>query len=170
MTFNRLLLFLVISTVLFSCGSNDEIDTDDELDNIDAETAEIERQNVGPVTDCDEWLSAVEFRETWEMMNATVYNERNICFKGYVLSNETYGDLIQGSIAFEPLADDAVDVPAVYCQFTGKNGSNFLNYEIGEEINIMGRLTVIDNPNKHNFMLSKCSLPMRDKDLEANNE
>lgn len=168
MTLNKVLLFIAVTSLLFACGSNEEVETEDSMDNADAETAEIERQNVGPVTDCDEWLSAVEFRETWEMMNATVYDERNICFKGYVLSNETYGDLIQGSVAFDPLADDAVEVPAVYCQFTGKNGSNFLNYDIGEEIEVMGRLTVIDNPNKHNFMLTKCSLPMRAKDLEAN--
>ncbi len=129
------------------------------------ETAQQTTENTdwdfGPVTDCDETLSAFELKELWEMMNAKVYHEKHICFTGYVLSNETYGDLVQGSIAFEPFTDEDVIIPAVYCQFTGLNGVTFLDYEVGERIEIMGKLLCIDNDNKHNFMFAKCSLPAR---------
>ena len=73
-----------------------------------------------------------------EMMNAKVFDDKHICFEGYVLSNETYGDLVQGSIAFEPFTDSDVIIPSVYCQFTGINGATFLDYEIATELKSWG--------------------------------
>ena len=162
----KLNLFIIAlgCITLVSCKDNNA----EVLDNVEETEIQIDvidDKHSGPVLDCDETLSAIEMKEIWEMMNAKTHHENNICFEGYVLSNETSGDSIQGSIAFNPILENEVNNPAVYCQFTGKNGASFLNYEVGDKIEIMGRLLTIDDPTKHNFMLVKCSLPLRNKDL-----
>ena len=149
-------IILLASLLFVSCKEQIKQDTSDE---VEIQITEIDSRDFGPVTDCDETLSAFELKEVWEMMNAKVFDDKHICFEGYVLSNETYGDLVQGSIAFEPFTDSDVIIPSVYCQFTGINGATFLDYEIGDRIEIMGKLVVIDNSNKHNFMFAICSLP-----------
>jgi len=149
-------IILLASLLFVSCKEQIEPETSDE---IEIQITEIDNRDFGPVTDCDETLSPFELKEVWEMMNAKVFDQKHICFEGYVMSNETYGDLIQGSIAFKPFTDSDEIIPSVYCQFTGINGITFLDYEIGDKIEIMGKLVVIDNPNKHNFMFAKCSLP-----------
>ncbi|GEM_PF-6991508 len=151
-----LLLFLSLS--LFAC-KDQQIEPEANPDEVEVQISEVDRQDIGPVTDCDETLSPLELTELWEMMNAKTHHENRICFEGYVLSNETYGDLVQGSIAFKPFDESDVVIPAAYCQFTGLNGTSFLDYEVGDKIEIMGKLICIDNPNKHNFMFAKCSLP-----------
>lgn len=156
-----LMYSLGLLLMCFACTEPDLVPITDNQQSEDADQKPMNDWDYGPVTDCDELLSPFEMKEIWEMMNAKVYNENHICFEGYVLSNETYGDLVQGSIAFEPFSDEDVTIPSVYCQFTGVNGLSFLDYEIGEKIQIMGKLLCIDNPDKHNFMFAKCSLPDR---------
>ena len=155
----RHFLFMLLALLFVACGdkppANEESADEVEENNDDM-------SSVGPVLDCDENLSAFEMTELWEMSNAKVHDGRNICFEGYVLSNETYGDLVQGSIAFKSFTDQDVEIPAVYCQFTGLNGQTFLDYEVGDRIEIKGKLVCIDNDNKHNFMFAKCSLPLRE--------
>ena len=162
----RITLIVIIGFALISCKEDNFTPNSDSEDLTSIIKQDNSEPNLGPVKECDEWLSAVEFKEAWEMMNASVHHEKNICFRGYVLSNETYGDLIQGTIAFESFEESDVVIPSVLCEFTGENSSYFLNYKIGDEIEIMGRLMVIDNPNKHNFKLTQCSLPKRQEDLE----
>lgn len=154
----RTFLFSALLLVLFTGCKETTIVPSDEEEVLNSEQ-QANQMDHGPVTDCDENLSAYEMLEIWEMMNAKTHDQRNICFEGYVLSNETYGDLVQGSIAFEPFADGNVEIPSVYCQFTGENGAEFLNYEIGDPIKIMGKMMSIDNQDKHNFMFAKCSFP-----------
>lgn len=156
----KTLPFALLILALTGCSEN-PVTVDGSDENTEENT--VDMTDVGPVTDCDENLSAFELLELWEMSNAKVYDGRHICFEGYVLSNETYGDLVQGSIAFKEFSDEDVEIPAVYCQFTGLNGETFLDYEIGDRIEIKGKLVCTDNENKHNFMFAKCSLPLRDK-------
>lgn len=150
-----------LSVVLFAACSDSPITIDENTE--ESENISEEMDDTGPVTNCDENLSSYEMQELWEMSNAKTHDGRHICFEGYVLSNETYGDLVQGSIAFKPLSDEDVEIPAVYCQFTGLNGESFLDYEVGDRIEIKGKLVCIDNESKHNFMFAKCSLPLREK-------
>lgn len=161
MQLKNLLLVFSLAFLGFACSEPNVSPQNTDDEDSTSSTSENNSWDYGPVTDCDENLSPFELKELWEMMNAKVYHEDHICFVGYVLSNETYGDLIQGSIAFEPFTDEDVTIPSVYCQFTGLNGLSFLDYEIGERIEIMGKLLCIDNPSKHNFMFAKCSLPNR---------
>lgn len=152
-------LFLILLIGLFFVSCKDQtIEPAITLDEIEENPDANNYGNNDPVTSCDETLSAYELKDAWEMMNAKIYNQKNVCFEGYVLSNQTYGDLVQGTIAFKPISEGEVDIPSVFCQFTGINGANFLDYEVGDKISIMGRLLTIDNPDKHNFMFVKCSL------------
>lgn len=153
----RILIIPALLLLLFT-GCKDTTIAPSEEEEVNPEQNDAE-MDFGPVTDCDEHLSGFELLELWEMMNAKIHDQRHICFTGYVLSNETYGDMVQGSIAFAPFTDEDVEIPSVYCQFTGLNGVNFLDYEIGDSIEIMGKMISIDNQDKHNFMFAKCSLP-----------
>lgn len=159
----RTFIFSALLLLFFTgCKETPIVPSDEEEANSPEQQAL--EMDYGPVTDCDENLSAFEMLEIWEMMNAKTHDQRHICFQGYVLSNETYGDLVQGSIAFAPISDENAEIPSVYCQFTGVNGVNFLDYEIGEPIQIMGKMISIDNQDKHNFMFTKCSLPATEKE------
>lgn len=160
MQLSRLYAPLLILLLLSACR-DPAIEPDNADENSSDQTAQTMSDDFGPVTDCDETLSAFELRELWEMSNAKVYHERHICFDGFVVSNETYGDLIQGSIAFEPFTEEDVVIPSVLCEFSGLNGITFMDYEVGSPIHIMGKLVSIDNSEKHNFKFVKCSLPGR---------
>jgi hypothetical protein len=146
---------------MLSACKDAPISPDDSAEEVDQTSSEMTQ--TGPVTECDESLSAYEMKEMWEMSNAKVHDGRNICFVGYVLNNQSYGDLYQGSIAFSEFSDQNEAIPAVFCQFTGLNGKSFMDYEIGERIEIKGKLICADNPDEHNFTFVKCSLPNREK-------
>lgn len=164
--FYRITIMAILSALIVGCNDA-EIKTEEADSEEMMEATEKAEQSLGPVEECDEWLSPIELKEAWEMMNASVYEDKSICFKGYVLSNESYGNKLQGSIAFKEFNESDVNIPSVHCEFSGDNGAYFMNYERGDLIQIMGRLKVIDNPNKHNFMLTLCSLPERNEDRES---
>ena len=156
----NLFLILLIGLFFVSCKEQ-TIEPSVTMDEVEENQDENILEMSGPVTSCDETLSAYELKDAWEMMNAKIYHQKNVCFEGYVLNDQTSGDLIQGTITFKPINDGEVDIPSVFCQFTGINGAKFLDYKVGDKISIMGKLLTMDNPNMHNFMIVKCSLPAK---------
>jgi len=153
------IIILCLGLCVTSCGG-DELNTElqDLIDEIEQNDNQSDNSHSGAVVDCDEKLSPLEMIELWEMMNAKVHNNKHICFEGYVYSDETYGDLYQGSIALKEFTQGDEYVPTIHCQFDLGYGDVFRKYDVGDKIKIKGKLISIDEISKHNFKFMKCSV------------
>lgn len=151
-------IFLVcVGLCATSCGGDDvNPELEDLLEELNEE--QFDNSHSGAVVDCDDFLSPVEMTELWETMNAKIHNNRHICFEGYVYSDESFGDLYQGSIALNEFTQGDEYVPTVHCQFDMGYGEVFRKYEVGDKIKIKGKLVAIDESSKHNFKFMKCSV------------
>ena len=151
---------LLIGLLITSCDDNHKANqllienTEEEL--VKNET-KLPISNNDPVIDCYEFLSPIELKELWEMMKAETFNEKAICFGGYIYSKNPGENSSKGMIAFKLFKNEKV-IPMVECEFVGKYKAIFDNHEVGEKIKIVGKLIVVEDRTKHNFIFTNCSV------------
>jgi hypothetical protein len=109
-------------------------------------------------TNCDMELTAEDMLQAYQNEDVSGLDGIAVCFEGYVFNEHSYDVLYQADIAFAPFDENAEDVPVIYCQFTGANGEKIKETKKGDKISVIGIMRPIDNPDKQNAMMVKCSI------------